>query len=135
MVVAELENQNRELQTRNTELESLVSQASDKAEISQFSISGMKKYNYTNIVFYSTVQITVRNLGINDLKDLNLTIVAFGCKSCAKTVQIDYLAAGKEKQVTTNVEWSYGSYGTSTATLKLENITLNESYVLFSQVY
>lgn len=133
--INELQNQNSNFQNRNEELENTVSQSSNKAKIVEFSISGMKKYNYTNTIFYSTVNVKVRNLGINNIEGLNLTIVAFGSKNCAKTVQVDRLQVDEEKEITTNVNWTYDSYATSTATLKLGNKTLDEDYVLFSEVY
>lgn len=133
--INELQNQNSNLQDKNEKMENIVSQASNKAEISYFSISGMKKYNNTNILFYSTAQVKVHNLGVNDIERLNLTIVAFGSENCAETLQIEHLKIGEEKEIITNVNWTYGSYATSTATLKLGNQTLDEDYVPFSEVY
>ena len=63
----------------------------------------MKKYYKDNIIFYSAVQVKVRNLGVNDVEGLNLTIVAFGSKSCPEMLQIDYLQSGEEKEIITNV--------------------------------
>ena len=130
----ELLNENSELQTRISELEDLLNKVTNRVNITEFSISGMKPHEGF-VVWESDVHVKIHNLGINDIEGLTLIIVGFGDESLAETLQIDPLHVGEEKEIYTHAYWVYGSYGTSVATLKLGDTTLDEHFVPFSAVY
>ena len=61
--------------------------------------------------------------------------MGFGDEALAETLQIDSLHIGEEKEIYTHAYWAYGSDGTSVAILKLNDTTLDEYFLPFSEVY
>lgn len=130
----ELKITNDNLENENTELEDLVENFTNKIKITKFSISGFKPVE-NFIIFESNVYLKLQNVGINDVTQLTLTLVAFGDEKLAKSLPIDDIHAGQEKEISTKVQWVYGSQGTSSATIKLDDLVLAQEFLLFSEVY
>ena len=131
---AELRSRNAELENRNSELENQLAQVTNKVNITEFSISGLRPYEEF-VIWESTVHVEIRNFGINDVENLTLRIAGFGDERLAESLQVDTLHVGEEKEIQTHAYWGYGSDGTSVATLVLDGVVLDEYLLPFSEVY
>lgn len=124
---------NDNLLKRNSELEDFVKNFSYKILITDFRISGLKSVD--GWIFESNVYVRLQNFGINNVTGLTLTLVGFGDENLATSMQLDTIYIGEEKEVLTKVQWVYGSQGTSSATLKLNDLVLSQKSLSFSDVY
>ena len=130
----ELERQNVELADKNRELENRINQVSNKVNLTSFSIWGFKPVEEF-VVWRSNVLVRIQNLGINELDGLTLRIVGFGDVNLAESLDIDKLQVGEIKEISTVSYWTYGSDGTSVATLLLGDLILDEYFLEFFDVY
>ena len=130
----DLASQNTELKDRNSELENQIEQATNRVNITDFTISGLKPVEEW-VIWESNVTVRIRNLGINDVEGLILEIVGFGDESLAESLQIEIIHVGEEREIQTHAYWGYGSHGTSAATLLLDDLVLDEYSLEFSEVY
>ena len=130
----EITSENAKLESRNSDLENQIAQFTNRVNITYFAISGLKPVEEW-VVWESNVTVVIENLGINDVEGLELEIVGFGDGIMAKTLQLDAVHVGEEREIHTNVQWGYGSYGTSMATLLLNDLVLDVYSLEFSEVY
>jgi hypothetical protein len=130
----ELKSRNAVLEDKNSELENRINQVSNKVCITEFSILGFTPVE-DFIVWRSNIYVKIQNLGINELEGLTLRIVGFGDSSLAERLIIDTLQVGETREISTYSYWAYGSEGTSTATLLLDDLILDEYHLEFSEVY
>ena len=129
-----MQSQNSELKNQISELENQINKVTNLVTISEFSISGFKPVEGF-VIFESNVYVKICNLGINDIEGVALVIVGFGDESLAETLQIETLYIGEELEINNHAYWTHGSAGTSIASLKLDDIILNEYFLTFSEVY
>ena len=127
-------SENAELEDRNNYLENQIAPITNRVNITYFAISGLRPVEEW-FVWESNVIVVIENLGINDVEGLVVDIVGFGDESMAKILQLDIIHVGEEKEIRTNVQWVYGSYGTSVATLFLNGLVLDEYSLDFNEVY
>ena len=120
------------LQDEILELEDLVRNHTDKISITHFSTSGLRTVEDC-IIFESTVKVKIRNIGINDVTGLTLIIVLFGDEN-STSVAIDTINIGEEKEASTKVKWAYDARGPSSATIKLDDLVLDERFLSSSDI-
>ena len=101
--VADLENRNGELQYQLNELTEKLNNATNRVKITNFSVKGWTPW--VGLTIKSDANVTIHNLGINDVENLTLRIVAFGDESAAITIRIDSLQVGQQKIIQTDVYW------------------------------
>jgi hypothetical protein len=130
----ELAGENAELKIRNGDLEDQIEQFTNRVNITAFAISGFRPVEEW-IVWESDVTVKIENFGINDVEGLKLEIVGFGDERLAEILQLGALHVGEEREIHTNAQWGYGSYGTSVATLLLNDSVLDVCSLEFSEVY
>ena len=134
----ELQNQNFELQSQNIELQSLCDQltqlsiiknSSIVVRVTNFTTSGMNPM--VGVLVESDANITIQNLGTNDLEGLTLTMAFSGNDPAAssfnqQSFKIESLNAGEERTVSTNVYWGLGAGVRVVISIKLDDIILHE---------
>lgn len=134
----ELEQQNLELQNQNFELQSLCDQltqlsiiknSSIVVRVTNFTTSGM--HPVVGVLVWSDANITVQNLGTNDLEWLTLTMAFSGNDPAASSLnqqsfKIESLNAGEERTVSTQVYWGLGAGVRVVISIKLDDIILHE---------
>ncbi len=130
----ELIDENTELKDRNSNLEHQIEHVTNRVNITAFTISGFRPVEEW-VVWESDVTVKIENFGINDVEGLTLRIVGFGDERLARSLQLDALHVGEEREIDTFVQWGYGSYGTSVATLLLNDLVLDAYSLEFSEVY
>jgi hypothetical protein len=97
-------------------------------------IKGLLKYGWDNpggLLMVSTVNVTIENFGVNTVSGLSLLIedvsdFQTGNWSDNETIQIEPVKPGEIRTISTNIEWSLGSNGNTTATLMLDNKIIDE---------
>ena len=122
--IDELELENLELQNQTLELESLIAKFTNRVNITEFSVWGFTPC--VGVTISSHVNVTIQNLGINNVEGLTLRIVVQGDEHLGKTFQINNLQVGQKHNIKTDVFWSLDWSGASVATLMLDDLILDE---------
>ena len=128
----ELEKQNIELQNQNDQLIQLtkINNSSIAVRVTNFTISGMD--SVVGVLFESDANITIQNLGTNDLEGLTLTMVYSGndhptaSQLNQQSFKIESLNAGEERTVNTNVYWQPDVGVRVVISIKLDDTILHE---------
>jgi hypothetical protein len=134
--LSECQNQNLQCENQVSELESQFDQLTQLATIKNTSIV-VRVTDFTTPGFSPTVgtwvesyaNITIQNLGTNDLEGLTLTIDNpddYPSGSVPKSLKIESLNAGEERTVSTNVYWALGAGVRVMISIKLDDIILDE---------
>lgn len=135
--IDELEKQNLELQNQNGELQSQCDQLTQLSIIKNSSIV-VRVTDFTIPDFFfpmvgtwveSDANITIQNLGTNDLEGLTLTIahpVDYPSGIPTSPVELESLNAGEKRTVSTNVYWELSTGIKFVISIKLDDIILHE---------
>jgi hypothetical protein len=127
--ILELENQTLEQQNQVNQLAQLttIKNSSIVVRVTDFTIPGFSPMVGTWVE--SDANITIQNLGTNDLEGLTLTIVHpadYPSGIPTSPVELGTLSAGEERTVTTNVFWELGAGIKFVISIKLDDIILDE---------
>lgn len=124
----ELENRISELQAEIREQDAQLEELSNLVEI-----TGLLKYGWDNpvgLLMISTVNVTIANFGRNTVSGLSLLVkdvsdFKTGNWSDTKTLQVGAISPREIRTISTEINWSLGSKGNTTATLMLGNEILD----------
>ncbi|MGD2066986.1 MAG: hypothetical protein PVI43_07470 [Candidatus Bathyarchaeota archaeon] len=130
----QLEEQNLELQSQNIELQNQCDQLTQLSIIKNLSIVvrvtnfTYSRLSYTvGVSFESDANITIQNVGTNDLEGLTLTLDhAVYDHVPTQSFKIESLNAGEERIVSTIVEGALGAGVKVVIRIKLDDIILHE---------
>ena len=129
--ILELENQTLELQNQVNQLTQLstIKNSSIVVRVTNFTTSGMS--TIVGVLMESDANITIQNLGTNNLEGLTLAMVHIGDDPAAslmnhQSFKIESLEAGEERTVSTNVYWALGAGVRVMISIKLDDIILDE---------
>jgi hypothetical protein len=125
-----LDSQNRisELQAEIREQDAQLEELSNLVEI-----TGLLKYGWNNpggMLMISTVNVTIANFGRNTVSGLSLLVkdvsdFKTGNWSDTKTLHVGAINPREIRTISTEINWSLGSKGNTTATLMLGNEILD----------
>lgn len=121
---SELQLQNNELQNRVSELETQLGKGFNRVNITGFSLYGF--FTLGGLLVFSYPNVTIQNFGGNDVQNLTLTIVSSTASEWVSTKRIDFIRAGETRVITGKFYWMLGGNGTTTATIKLGDVVLDE---------
>ena len=128
---SELENQINDLQNQNSELQNLISE--QEAQLSKFTnrvnITGFSTSGFSPVgalLIQSKANVTIQNLGVNDVEGLTLIINCSAAENLAQTYSLDVLLSGEKREISGSVYWTLGQSVKVTVTLKLGDIVLDE---------
>jgi len=129
--ILELENQTLAFQNRISELQAEIrEQDAQLEELSNLvEITGLLKYGWDNpvgLLMISTVNVTIANFGRNTVSGLSLLVkdvsdFKTGNWSDTKTLHVGAISPREIRTISTEINWSLGSKGNTTATLMLGN--------------
>jgi DNA repair exonuclease SbcCD ATPase subunit len=123
----DLQNQFSELEVNNKELQNIIDEFTNKVKIIKFSVSGF--YPIGGPIISSSANVTIQNMGINDVEKLTLEIKNTNAESYRTVLNLDPLHSGEIREITARFQWILGSSGELIAILKLDNEVLDE-YIL-----
>jgi len=126
--ITELQNQNSELQNQISEQETQLGKYTNLVKITEFTIK--PGFNpFIGVMCQNSANVTIENLGVNDVEGLTLTIEHSSWEEVAETYNLDVLHSGEKREVRGNVFSACGYTGRVTVTLKLGNVTIDEYIV------
>jgi len=122
--ITELQNQNSELQNRITEQETQLSKYTNLVKITEVTIeSGF--HPYIGLTLVNRANVTIENLGVNDVEGLTLTI-EHSSPSVGETYSLDVLRSGEKREINGDLFSVVGTTGWVTITLKLGEVIIDE---------
>jgi hypothetical protein len=83
----------------------------------------------SGLTIQSAVDVTIENIGVNDVEGLTINAVHSSQKDYPYTKNVDVLHSGEKRKINSYVWWTVGTIGNITVTLNLGNVTLDE-YIL-----
>jgi hypothetical protein len=126
-----VENQKDILKNQVNQLNQLttIKNSSIVVRVTNFTTSGMSPM--VGVLMESDANITIQNLGTNNLEGLTLAMVHIGDDPAASALnqqsfKIESLEAGEERTVNTNVYWALGAGIRVMISIKLDEIILCE---------
>jgi DNA repair exonuclease SbcCD ATPase subunit len=121
---SELQNLNSELQNQISEQEKQLRKCTNSVKITDVRIeSGI--HPYIGLTLYNAAEVTIENIGINDVKGLTLKI-EHSSASEGQTRSLDVLRSGEEREIHCALFSVVGVTGWVTVTLKLGVVTIDE---------
>ena len=132
--IDDLENQNLELETEVSNLEAQIENSTDLVMITELLKYGW--YNPAGLTMISTVNVTIKNFGINTVSGLSLLIEDFSDWEVTEdwgdnvTIQIKPINPREIRTISRQLQWGLGSKGYTTATLMLGNEII-DNYTIF----
>ena len=122
--IAELQNQNSELQNQISEQETQLSKYTNLVKITDVTIeSGFNPY--IGLTLHNSVNVTIENLGVNDVEGLTLTI-EHSSPSVGKPYSLEVLRSGEKREINGDLFSVVGTTGWVTVTLKLGEVIIDE---------
>jgi hypothetical protein len=123
-----LENQISELQNQISEQETQLGKYTNVVKITEVTIE--PGFNpFIGVMCQNSANVTIENLGVNNVGGLSLTIEHSSWEEAAETYYVGILHSGEKREVRGNVFSACGYSGQVTVTLKLGNITIDEYIV------
>ena len=120
----ELRNQNAEIQNQISEQETQLSKYTNLVKITEFTIE--PGFNpYIGLTLHNSANVTIENLGVNDVEGLTLTI-EHSSPSVGKPYSLEVLRSGEKREITGDLFSVVGTTGWVTVTLKLGDIIVDE---------
>ena len=122
--IEQLEGEILGLEREISELESQLSKYTNFVKITEVVIE--PGFNpYIALTMLNKVNVTIENLGVNDVEDLVLTI-EHSSPSVGDPYSLEVLCSGEKREVTGNLFWVVGTTGSVTVTLKLDEVIIDE---------
>jgi hypothetical protein len=123
----ELRSQNAELQNQIDTIEARLSNYPPLVKIAEVKAYGFDPWG--GMTIRSAVDVTIENIGVNDVENLSLTAVHSSSENYPHIKNVDVLHSGETRKINTYVWWVATTIGNITVTLNLGNDTFDE-YIL-----
>ncbi|UCC58507.1 MAG: hypothetical protein JSW14_00865 [Candidatus Bathyarchaeum sp.] len=116
-----------QLQNQITEQETQLSKYTNLVKITEFSSSGF--WPIVGVKIQSKANVTIENLGVNDVEGLTLTIKCSTDSGPGEAKSLAVLNSGEKRVISGYVYLTLDTIGWVTVTLRLGHVTIDEYIV------